>query len=180
MKKILILIILIFTLTILFATEENNLDFSKEARCQHTIRTQPLAFLFGMPNIQYEYRFSQKFAIEATTCFGKILFVDITKSYGVFGRIYKGNKYNKGLFLRLGVSELGVSYEEDKFDLLSYFIGGGYHKVWENRLSIDLFSGLAISDTAMQKYIEQDGNLTKTVTVGGSGLIFGSSIGFSF
>ncbi len=180
-KKIILgLLLIIFTFSLISAQVVIT-ESEKKIPYRHTISSDPLMLIFGSPNFNYEFRVTRNIAVSGFMGFGKVLFVDITKNYGAYIKGYFGSEPHYGLFLQGGIVDLGVEVGDEKAEAFYTFIGGGYRVMKFKPLTLEISSGLLISGDDKVMFEEVDGNITKTVEIGGPVRLGGSlTFGFSF
>lgn len=178
-KKIILgLLLVVFTFSLISAQVVVT-ETEKKIPYRHTISTDPLALIFGSPNFSYELRVTKNIAVSGYAGFGKVLFVDITKSYGAYIKGYFGSEPDYGLFIQGGIVDLGIQVGDEKAEAFYTFLGGGYRVMKFKPLTLEISSGLLFSGDDKVMFEEVDGNLTKTVEIGGP-VRFGASITFGF
>jgi len=182
MKKSIILGLLFIVFTIsLISAQEISPNNETIIPYKHTISIDPLILIFGSPNFSYELRIINRVAVSGYVGFGKMLFVDITKSYGAYIKYYIGSEPGYGLFLQGGVVDLGVEVNDEKAEAFYTSIGCGYRVKRFYPLNIEISSGLMFSSADKVTFEEVRDNVTKTVEIGGPVRLGGSiSLGFCF
>jgi hypothetical protein len=145
------------------------------------ISSDVLFFIFGAKNVSYEHIFLNCLSTSASIAFGKIFFTDIINDYSLRLRYYGVTKKDiGGMFVDLSFSNVKLKYNDLYGDAKSILFGFGFKWIKFKHLFIEGELGASISFDNQIDFEKQEGNLTKTVSIGGLRFSSGLGLGFTF
>lgn len=145
-----------------------------------SITVDGIYLILGAVSPGVDISVSDQWSVTGDAAFGSMLFVKLNSMYSGGVRYYLPQRKFRGMYLSAMYYATEAEYKNDRVKANGALLLGGYRWMLDRFIVLDVSTGLNQSPSAKHTFEQTSGELTKSVSIGGSGFAVNARIGFGW